>query len=395
MSWETIPGNPDVIQAEASKMSTTADQLDHAVRVLNKVSCGEYQSLATDAVKDSANTLSATLTKVSARYRGAGVALENFGRALRPLQDQANGAITAASHVDVEGAAKAVRAAQADEQMLIFEVDNADSDSVRKRARDAESHLTSIQHQWSNAKADYDVAYRDWNELARKTAQSISSTNETSQLNRTGKDSTLNWWHDVLDNLGTVLTIASILLCWVPGLGQILLIAVALVALAALVVSIVQASNGEKSWGEVFIEGAFAVLSVIGAVKAVRLLGKARVFRLQGARLRNVFKPSQFPKWKAKWFVNASRRISKSEKSVFQNFFLKEHSMLGSGKKLIRSGVINKTTFKVVNDMSEFIISKGIQKGIDRTIDYLKTEQTDSPSAAGCSQYSSSMAAAR
>lgn len=396
MSWSAIPGSPDVIHREAAAMITAADQMDRAATALKNVSNGGYQSLATDAIKENASTLAVTLTKASTRYRGAGEALKQFAKVLRPLQDQANRAITAGNHADVSSAQHALNAARVEEAQLIFQpADEAENERVKHELRLAEQEVAQRQRERDAAKADYDEAVQQWNDWAKKTAAAIGSSNEASQLNRASfLGIPLDTWHEVLENIGTVLTVLSILLCWVPGLGQILMIAIALVALAALVVSIVQASRGEKNWGEVAIEGAFAVVSVIGAVKAVKILGKARVFRLHGARFRNIFKPGQFSKWNAKWFGNATRRVAQAEKgAAFKNFFLKEHTLLPVTGPRLSPG--QKTTLKIVNDGFEQLIGESVKDGIDKGVEYVinaptaPVRLTPPPVPSGCSQYNS------
>jgi hypothetical protein len=67
----------------------------------------------------------------------------------------------------------------------------------------------------------------------------------------------------------------ALVFCWVPILGEVLMVIAAVAGIVAALANILLAATGEKSWGEAAMSVVFAVLGCIGVGGALRTLGGA------------------------------------------------------------------------------------------------------------------------
>ena len=83
----------------------------------------------------------------------------------------------------------------------------------------------------------------------------------------------VGWIAKVAEFVASVAGILALVLCWVPGLGQILLGIAAVAGIVAAVANVALAATGEKSWVEAGISVAFAALGVVGLRATGGLIG--------------------------------------------------------------------------------------------------------------------------
>jgi|GEM_PF-3113534 len=274
---EPIPGDAGAIARGAADMVSAATRMQRAAETLGHLVAGHFTSKATDALKVNASDLQVSMVQASARYQGAGDALADFARQLPELQNRALSAIARSGATDV-GSARSVRDGYALES---FEANfnpllpQEERDRISRNLEHAEQELREQEALRNAARHDYEDVRTAWDSLGNEIADRIQKAIDASKLNEAWYEQVGHWLddhlqdiHEILASIGTVLSVASLIFGWIPGLGQVLLIAAAIVSVVNLVISIRQAALGQKSWGSVALEGAFAVLSLVGGVKA-------------------------------------------------------------------------------------------------------------------------------
>jgi chromosome segregation ATPase len=227
--YQELAGDPDHLHAMAQHYLTIANGIRSSVGALNAIHDDDTsKSKATDELKSSAQDVADDITKAESRYRITAQALLDYVPTLRSAQSDAHTAVVHIQHYqsDVESTSTALtKANDAVDTAPDSDKDDATTaqSTARTNAAEAVSKLNYWRGQWDAAKHTRDSA--------AETAK--SKINDVVQHHNNGlKNPTHHWWSDAwhwvsdhLDQIAGWLGVASLLLGWVPFLGQALLIA--------------------------------------------------------------------------------------------------------------------------------------------------------------------------
>jgi hypothetical protein len=274
-----IPGDPDLVETQAASMKEAAEAMSRAAKTLEAVSNGsEFTSHSTDALKANAGHLHQTMTKAATRYRGTAVALGRFAPVLRAAQDEANAAISALDATDVHGAHWNSEQANAEANALRFnplagpsEVAEAEAKAARasEHLQDQQRAAAAAQSRWQAAKDSVDIAGRI---AAGQIHDAVGASHLNDPKPKFSWKEFLNRVYDVLDVVSTVISVAAVLLCWVPVVGEILAVAALVVAVLKFTVAAIQVARHERDGRDLLFDGADVVLSIIPGGKALSKL---------------------------------------------------------------------------------------------------------------------------
>ncbi len=276
-----LPGDPDLVAAQAASMLAAADAMTRAARTLTSVSEGsEFTSSSTDALKSNVGDLHQTMTLAATRYRGTGEALREYAPVLRQAQHDANAAITQHDSTDVHGAHWQSEQAGAEALALRMNplADPADVADAEAKAHRAAAHLHEQQHAAAVAQGQWEAARESVDRAARVAVGLIHQAVEASHLNdpkaRFSWKEALELVSQVLEVLSTVVSIAAVLLCWVPIVGEILAVAALVLAVLKFTVTAIRVARHEADGRDLLFDGADVVLSIIPGGKAFSKLAR-------------------------------------------------------------------------------------------------------------------------
>lgn len=259
----------------AQTISSAASRLRDIARVDGTV------SRAVDAIREKATEVAADIVRAHDRYAGVGDALVTYADRLATAQAASVSALLAAQR-----AQSAIDAAESDVRRATTALDDAapeDQVASRSAVNRARSAVTSADVALSRARNDLQDATDLRDRAARQAIDAIDQVTGSDGLDD-------SWWddwgskivHAVSNIAGIVASVAGILslvLCWVPVLGEALA-AVALIATAVkLVTDIMLALGGEGSWGDV----AWGVVA-LASFGVGRVLGVAARSATRGAQ---------------------------------------------------------------------------------------------------------------
>jgi hypothetical protein len=280
-----LDGDAAAITARGEDIASLGDRMKRAAETLRLIAdeqVGEGESLK--AVREQAVDVHADLKTAGERYAPSGAALKYYGGRLADIQPRLNQAVT-----DAEAAWETVRsrAGAVDDAGDVPEDDGGGTTARDQATQTAETGLTQARSAWLVHAQAFDREYDSWSSAYEYTRSRLEQANEDGVSD--------GFWDDAMpfiEGLVTVLEWAAVVLviaALVIG-GPLIGVIAAVVAVIALLGTIVLALNGRKGWQDV----ALAALGVIPFGKLGKLLNLtdlaaagARFPRLSG--FRNLF----------------------------------------------------------------------------------------------------------
>jgi hypothetical protein len=228
---DPVPGDPDAVGSLAGRYQTTARRISDAAARLRRIAGVEgWDSRAGRRFRERAIEVSDKVSSAYQRYEKAGVALADYAEALRGAQRLADGALGRAQDAEVELIrARALVECSADPASL----DHAAHGDYQRRAGAAAAVIAEAQRAVARAVAGWDAA-------ARKAAGEIHDVAVHDGL----KDGfvedivpALKAIADIAGAIAAVCGILSLVVGWVPIIGQALAGILGTIALIAGLVS--------------------------------------------------------------------------------------------------------------------------------------------------------------
>ena len=272
---DPVPGDPAVVRAGGDHYRQVATAIGDAERVLRAlVDAQDAVSDAVDAIRDRTHAVADRIRKAHARYDAAGDALVRYSVQLDLAQTQSLDALHSARSAQhsLDLAEDAVRRSRI---LLEDATDLGEDTTTQQRA------LTTARTERSDAEIDLARARLALDEaVERRDAAAAHAMDDLD----TGMDDTLHdgWWEDWgadvaqtvstwAGNIATGAGLLSLVLGWVPFVGQIIIVVSVIAGAAALIADLALAlkSGDGKDWFNV-------VMGVVGLASfgASRLLGK-------------------------------------------------------------------------------------------------------------------------
>ncbi|MEU6732825.1 putative T7SS-secreted protein [Streptomyces physcomitrii] len=313
---DPVPGNPEEVARLGRSLRKTADAIRKQADEIKALSDVEaWKGKAATEFRDQAEEADGKLRKAFKRYDVAAKALgtevapgerESYASELKRAQTKADKALEDAKEADSEQKAHAKALDKLPE-------DTAEDDPGRKKLEGREQAAGSALAQ---AKRDLSAAKGIRNDAARKAAKAIRDVIENDGLKDGRWDKFKDWVHDnkgwideVLEWSGRIATVCgglSLVVGWIPVIGQALAGILGTIALIATAVSLVGhlalALAGEGSWFDVAMDvvglatlgiGRGAIAGAKGASQAAK--GAARTAAYRQARAKGL---SETKAWK-------------------------------------------------------------------------------------------------
>lgn len=276
-------GRPDDIESAARRYENVAMAIKLATIALEKIGDGELgTSEALDEVRDEAKRVAKEIKDARHRYEVTATSLTTYSGQLRTAITDAR---DAERRYESAETARANAQSTADDYDELSDAGTTDDAANTQRAAYWAGVVEEREGDRAAALRDWNSALTTWDGQARTAADSIDDAVQGSPINDSGWDKFM----DVLDRVGEWVSIAALLLSWVPFLGPILgAIALAIAALQ-LLDSIIKAVNGEGTWADVLFSVLGVALAVVGG-RALTFLGKLAKFSTRGGAKRVPFK---------------------------------------------------------------------------------------------------------
>jgi hypothetical protein len=256
LGWDTdpVPGDPQVIGAEAAQLLQTARQVAEQVAALQKISADGTQIGQTpDVIRSSASNLAGQLTNVAARYQNVAAALRGWGPELEQAQLMSLQALDQAE----------IPYAKLQRQITLPSGTNL-SAAQKETLATHQASMRQAQEQLDAAKAQLNraISLRD-TQAAYYQARINAATND-------GLTDHESWWEhfedwvasnaylirDICTALEVVATILAVVALFIPGLDivALLLIAGMVLTTGALLGRVLLAVTGNGSWFDVAMD---------------------------------------------------------------------------------------------------------------------------------------------
>lgn len=320
---DPVPGNPETVATLGRALRQTANAIERQAGEIKALSSVDaWKSKAADAFRDEAGEAEGKLRKAFKRYDAAATALgsevkegletNEFASELDRAQKLADKALRAAQEADGEH--------KSSTKALDGQPKNTpDDDPLTKQLTGKKDAAEAALKQ---ARADLDKAKDIRDEAAKAAAKSIRHAINNDGLKDGTWDKFKDWVHDNADIISKVADIAgwiatacgtlSLLVGWIPVIGQALAGILGTIALIATVVSLVAhlmlALAGEGSWFDVAMDvvglatfgiGRGALAGAKAASSGTKSMARSAAFRkeMQKAAERGVKKGSKA--WKS------------------------------------------------------------------------------------------------
>jgi hypothetical protein len=338
--YEELAGEPDHLQTMAQHYLDIANAIKNSVTALDAIRDNDQQSKATDALGPAAGDLATDIERAESRYRITAQALLDYVPALRSAKSDAHTAVVNIQHWSEQVSSTSTALDKAND-----DVDDADDDDKD----DAKTKQTTAKNNASNAKEQLEHWQGQWTTAAdaRNTAAETARgkiTDVVEHHNNGLKNPTHHWWDSVvdfvksagkwvwdhLDEISNWLGVASLLLGWVPILGDILIVATLAVGALKMIKDIAEG----KGWKAILGDGVGLVLTAFGG-NAVKFLAKAGKFKAAGkflsafrgsnsarsAAFKSMYglKPAQFARF-ARTGEGSAKNLSKLARPGFKAF---------------------------------------------------------------------------
>jgi hypothetical protein len=292
LAHDPTPGDPVVVREGGRKYTTVADAIARAAASLRGLEAGASNVDSVKALLESRDTIVENVSKAEGRYRTAGSALTTYATVLDRVQSETAAALHAAKAAAGDGADAGSQ--QAKYHQMAQDAEDAgdaeEQDKYAKKEKAAQEQASHAAGAVSAQKAVVHQAVADRDKAAQTAIDSIKQITANDGLND-------GWWEDwgadlfkviadIAEKAAAVLGILALLLCWVPILGEVLMVLAAVAGIVAAVANIALAIGGEKSWGEAALSVVFAALGCIGLGAAARAgAGAFKLMMSQAGRI--------------------------------------------------------------------------------------------------------------
>ncbi|MFE0413150.1 putative T7SS-secreted protein [Streptomyces tendae] len=245
---DPIPGDPEDIRDEVTRMKNLASTLRDQAATLRKAADGEaLKGKYADKIREKSGDLEKRFRETASRYERVVGDLGNWANDLEGFQERADGVLRAAKQADEEHAAE-VKKKEAEAKK--------DGDKKAPEESDPNSHLAPFHKQLNQVISDR-------NSRARHYAENIDG-DIRDIIKDSGWENFKDWVHEhadtiksVVDILSTAATIiGAIALLFTPVGWVATLIAVTAISLTAIVgvAHTVLALSGEGNWADVAMD---------------------------------------------------------------------------------------------------------------------------------------------
>ncbi|MCX5037325.1 MULTISPECIES: putative T7SS-secreted protein [Streptomyces] len=252
---DPIPGDPDDIRDEVTRMKSLASTLRDQAALLRKASDGDaLQGKYADKIREDSGDIDKHFRETAARYERVVGDLGTWANELEDFQERADGVLRAAKRADEEHAAE-VRKKEAEAKR--------DGDKKAPEESDPSSHLAPYEKQLNEV-----VSERD--SRARRHAENIGR--DISDIIKDSRwENFKDWVHEHADTIKSVVEILSwaatvigvVALLFTPVGWLATLLTVTTISLTALVGvgHTVLALSGDGNWADVAMD-AFALATL-------------------------------------------------------------------------------------------------------------------------------------
>ncbi|CAL9467907.1 hypothetical protein SUDANB108_02790 [Streptomyces sp. enrichment culture] len=278
-SGDPVPGDVHDMKALARRFTATAETITKTADALRRIGNLEsWDSEAGRAFAEKANETARTVSKAHDRYADAGSALKDYSTDLETIQGEADKLLTRA-----ETQHESLTTARDKAQNPPDGTDDDARGKLDKAVTDLREGLDGLRGQLAGLK-------RRHKDAGDKAARRIHDTTEGDGLNEALLDDlrdTLKMVSDITGAIAAVCGVLSLLVGWIPVIGQALAGVLGTIALVMTAISLVchvlLAVNGDGSWGDVAVDvlglATFGIGRVFSAgAKAAATVGRSRVW---------------------------------------------------------------------------------------------------------------------
>lgn len=287
-SQDPLPGDPDVVSTYGRHYQDVANAIDTAASRLRQIaSMDDVESEAVAAVTELAGQVSDDISRASTRYREVGGALTVYAVSLDSAQATGDAALAAAraAQDDLSLANQQLTQARSELRQAQQRADTAAKDPnaapvdltpYQRAVYRAGEHADSAQQDLQNAQRRLANAEHDRDDAAQRAVRSITDVEQVGDLND-------SWWDDwgnkvvkviadVASTIATVAGILSLVVGWIPVIGQALAAVLGTIALIASIVSLVAnlslALTGYGDWTDVLFDAISVATFGVGSAFA-------------------------------------------------------------------------------------------------------------------------------
>ncbi|EHN72746.1 hypothetical protein SMCF_7845 [Streptomyces coelicoflavus ZG0656] len=279
---DPIPGDPEDIRDEVTRMKNLASTLRDQAAILRKASDGDaLQGKYADKIREDSGDIEKHFRETAARYERVVGDLGKWANELEDFQERADGVLRAAKRADEEHAAE-VKKKEAEAKR--------DGDKEAPEESDPSSHLVPYQRQLNEVVSERDSRARHH---AENIGRDISDI-----IKDSGWENFKDWVHEHADTIKSVVEILSwaatviggIALLFTPVGWLATLITVTTISLTALVGvgHTMLALSGDGNWADVAMDafalatlgfGSVAMKGVKAAAATLKSASRARRFQ--------------------------------------------------------------------------------------------------------------------
>ncbi|MEU9381660.1 hypothetical protein AB0D38_12000 [Streptomyces sp. NPDC048279] len=278
-SGDPVPGDVHEMEALSRRFEATAKTISETVVALRRLgNLDSWDSDAGRAFADKANDTAQTVSKAHDRYADAGAALKEYYTDLESIQGDADRLLTQAEQQRDD---LSVARSEADD--LPKGADQGRQDKLDKKVSDLQDGLDGLRDRLAAVKSRHESA-------GNKAAQRIHDTTHGDGLNDSWLDDlrdSLTWAANAAGAIAAVCGVVSLLVGWIPVIGQAIAGVLGTVALVMTVISLachlLLAINGDGSWADVAMDVLGLATFGIGRVfsagsKLAATVGRSRVW---------------------------------------------------------------------------------------------------------------------
>ncbi|MDN3028194.1 putative T7SS-secreted protein [Streptomyces sp. S.PB5] len=282
---DPVPGDPEDIRDEVTRMTNLASTLRDQAAILRKAATGDaLQGKYADKIREKSDDLEKHFRETAARYERVVGDLGNWANELEGFQERADSVLRAAKAADEQ------RAAEVKKKEAEAENDGKGSSKISPEDSDPDSHLALYHKQLAQIRGERDSRARHY---AENIGRDISDIIEDS------------WWEDrkdwVHEHADTIKSVVEALSWIATGIGVMALlftpvgwiataITITTISLTALVGigHAALAASGEGSWADVAMDvfalatlgfGSVAMKGVKSSVTALKTASRAERFQ--------------------------------------------------------------------------------------------------------------------
>ncbi len=298
---DPVPGDPLTVLRLAGRYAAAAEDVGTQAGALRRTGRSRWSGAAADEFEHTVGVLPDDLARVARRFQRVAQALRDFAPALQSAQRRARVALALAREAQ---AVQQARAALAGPPALVVRPD-LPMDRITDRQRDPRDQAAA--DDLAHAHRLLATACEERDRAAARCARALAGASHDRLRNPSG-------WHRLLSSvsrlaggLSAQLGVAAVVLCWVPGLGEILGAAALGLGTVSLLADLTLTAYGETSGRHLLLD-AVGVLPLgraarLGALmsreaavaRAVRGVGANRLGSvLWGRALRAMARPARF-----------------------------------------------------------------------------------------------------